>query len=116
MKKLVDYRPTRAVVNTDAIRSNVGNLKKYLPDRTVVIAVVKADGYGHGAVESARAAFQAGATMAAVATPDEALRLRSDGIQQPILIMGPSPISFIKEATRQNITLTIPGVHGHVQL
>ncbi|WP_432353177.1 alanine racemase [Sporosarcina sp. A2] len=109
MKKLVDYRPTRAVVNTDAIRSNVGNLKKYLPDRTVVIAVVKADGYGHGAVESARAAFQAGATMAAVATPDEALRLRSDGIQQPILIMGPSPISFIKEATRQNITLTIPG-------
>lgn len=107
---LVNYRPTRAVVDTSAIRTNVRKLREKLPAETGVIAVVKADGYGHGAAESARAAFREGAIMAAVATPDEALNLRNSGIQQPILVLGPVPMPFLKEAIRQDVTVTIPGV------
>lgn len=106
----VNYRPTYAAVDISAIRANVRKLREQLPAETSVIAVVKADGYGHGAAESARAAFKEGAIMAAVATPDEALELRDSGIQQPILVLGPVPIAFIKEAIRQDITVTIPGV------
>ncbi|WP_025783177.1 alanine racemase [Sporosarcina sp. D27] len=110
MTESFNYRPTRAVVDVGAIRANVRNLKEFLPAETGIIAVVKADGYGHGAAESARAAFQEGAMMAAVATPDEALDLRKAGIQQPILVLGPVPMNFLKEAIRQEITVTIPGV------
>ncbi|VDG96675.1 Alanine racemase [Lysinibacillus sphaericus] len=110
MTESFDYRPTRAVVDVSAIRANVRNLKGILPAETGIIAVVKADGYGHGATESVRAAFREGAMMAAVATPDEALALRESGIQQPILVLGPVPITFLKEAIRQEITVTIPGV------
>lgn len=110
MTESFNYRPTRAVVDVGAIRSNVRNLRELLPAETGIIAVVKADGYGHGATESARAAFREGAIMAAVATPDEALDLREAGIQQPILVLGPVPITFLKEAIRQEITVTIPGV------
>ncbi|MGN7410079.1 alanine racemase [Sporosarcina sp. SAFN-010] len=110
MTESFNYRPTRAVVDVGAIRANVRNLRELLPAETGIIAVVKADGYGHGAAESARAAFQEGAIMAAVATPDEALDLREAGIQQPILVLGPVPITFLKEAIRQEITVTIPGV------
>ncbi|REB07764.1 alanine racemase [Sporosarcina sp. BI001-red] len=105
-----NYRPTRAIVDVRAIRANVRNLNKILPSETGVIAVVKADGYGHGATESAQAAFQEGAIMAAVATPDEALSLRDSGIHQPILVLGPVPITFLREAIRQDIIVTIPGV------
>lgn len=110
MTESFNYRPTRAVVDVGAIRANVRNLRELLPAETGIIAVVKADGYGHGATESARAAFREGAIMAAVATPDEALDLREAGIQQPILVLGPVPITFLKEAIRQEITVTIPGV------
>lgn len=110
MTATFSYRPTRAVVDIRAIQANVRNLKERLPTETGVIAVVKADGYGHGATESARAAFQAGAVMAAVATPDEALALRAAGIRQPILVLGPVPKIFLKEAIRQDIIVTVPGV------
>src|SRR6185437_15524304 len=52
-------------------------------------AVVKADGYGHGAVPVARAALRAGACALAVATADEALRLRSGGIGGRLIVLGP---------------------------
>ena len=58
---------------------NVKNLKKYLGSGTSVIAVVKADGYGHGEVEVAKAVFEAGAEMVSVATPDEAVTAPNGG-------------------------------------
>ena len=59
-----------------------------------VIAVVKANAYGHGDFEVSKAALEAGASMLAVATPDEAIRLRALGIESPILVLGASPPSF----------------------
>ena len=72
-----------------------------------IIAVVKADGYGHGDVEVADAAFEAGAKMVSVATPDEAVRLRMAGISGDILVMGPSPVSFAEKAAELGISVTV---------
>jgi alanine racemase len=79
----------RAVANVDpdAIAHNCARLLGAL-DSSRLCAVVKADGYGHGAIECARVALRAGATWLAVATVDEAHELRDAGIEAPILIMG----------------------------
>lgn len=102
-----DYRPTRAIINLQAIEQNIRQLKAYLEKETEIIAVVKADGYGHGEVEVAETAFAAGAKMVSVATPDEAIRLRERGITGDILVMGPSPVSFAVEAAKRHISLTV---------
>lgn len=104
----LNYRPTKMLVNLDAIRSTIRKLTEYLPEKTMTIAVVKANGYGHGDVEVALAAFEAGAGMVSVATPDEALRLRERGIKGDILVMGPSPVSFALIAAELGISVTVP--------
>ena len=73
-----------AVVDLGAIQHNVRLLCEHA-GRAQVMAVVKADGYGHGATEVARAALAAGAAELGVATVDEALALRADGITAPVL-------------------------------
>ena len=107
MENSVHYRPTQALVNLEAIRDNVRNLKNFLGSKTAIIAVVKADGYGHGEVEVAKAAFEAGAQMVSVATPDEAVRLRVAGISGDILVMGPSPLAFAEKAAKLGIVITV---------
>jgi alanine racemase len=82
--------PVRALarVNLAAIERNVLRLRSGLAEGCVLCAVVKADGYGHGAVPAARAALAGGAGWLAVATAGEAVELRQAGIESPILIMG----------------------------
>ncbi len=77
-----------AVIDTDAIAGNTSLLLTRLREHNPVadlMAVVKADGYGHGGVESAQAALRGGARCLGVATPTEALELRSAGITAPVL-------------------------------
>lgn len=107
MENSIHYRPTQAIVDLEAIRNNVRNLKKYLGSETSIIAVVKADGYGHGEVEVAQSAFEAGAEMVSVATPDEAVRLRVAGISGDILVMGSSPLVFAEKAAELGIIITV---------
>ena len=107
MKNPAFYRPTVVMVNLKAIQQNIKSLKKYLDSKTAVIAVVKADGYGHGEIEVAKAVLDAGAEMVSVATPDEALRLRVGGVKGDILVMGPSPVSFADKAASLGITVTV---------
>ena len=80
----------RAVARVDlgAIRHNAGVLAAAAGDARLM-AVVKADGYGHGAVDSARAALEGGATDLAVAAAAEAEELRAAGVDAPIQVMGP---------------------------
>jgi alanine racemase len=82
--------PIRALarVNLAAIERNVARLRRELTGDTRLCAVVKADGYGHGAVPSARAALAGGATWLAVATVAEAAELRAAGIDRPVLVLG----------------------------
>lgn len=81
-------RPTRAEVDLDAIAHNVRELRRRTRPEAELMAVVKADGYGHGAVPVARAALAAGATWLGVALVEEAVALRQAGFGQPILVLG----------------------------
>jgi alanine racemase len=80
----------RAWVEIDlgALSDNVKQLVKFLSPRTQLMAVVKADAYGHGAVAVAKTALEAGASWLGVATVPEGIQLREDGIKAPILILG----------------------------
>jgi len=88
-------RPTRAEIDLSAIYHNVKALKSLIGPQTRFCAVVKADGYGHGAVQTAYRALSAGADYLAVAILDEALILRSAGIKEPILILGYTPRFYL---------------------
>ncbi len=72
-----------------------------------LMAVVKANGYGHGAVEAARAAARGGATWFGVARPEEALELRGSEIKEPILVLSPVPKDSLDELIRQDVSITI---------
>jgi alanine racemase len=82
--------PLRALarVNVAAIERNVARLRRELRDGVALCAVVKADGYGHGAAPAAHAALAGGATWLAVATADEAMQLRAHGVEAPLLVLG----------------------------
>jgi alanine racemase len=82
-------RPTRAEIDLSAIASNVAVACRLAGPKTQVLAVVKADAYGHGAVPVARTALQAGAAWLGVAIPEEAAALRAESIGCPILVLGP---------------------------
>lgn len=80
-------RPTWAEIDLGAIRANVAELKRLSKARHFM-AVVKANGYGHGAVEVARAALEAGADWLGVATVEEGVELRRSNVTAPILVLG----------------------------
>lgn len=101
------YRDTWAEINLDHIYYNVQSLKHILPENTILFAVVKANGYGHGDVQIARAALSAGASYLAVAFIDEAIALRKKGIVAPILVLGASRPEDISLAAEFDITLTV---------
>jgi len=77
-----------AQVDLAAIRHNIALLRRRLPTAADLCAVVKADGYGHGALPVARAALEAGATWLGVATVTEAEELRAAGLTAPVLVFG----------------------------
>src|SRR5688572_6956874 len=80
----------RAWVEVDlgALAHNVQQIRRRLASQTELMAVVKADAYGHGAVTIARTALRHGATWLGVATIPEGIELREAGIQAPILLLG----------------------------
>ncbi len=92
-------------VDLDAIRTNVKNVLAIKNSR--VMAVVKADGYGHGAIPVAKAALQAGASWLGVARFEEAMELRLAGIQAPILLLGYLPPQKIALTIQYNISMTV---------
>ena len=81
-------RTTKAVINLRAISYNVAEIRKRIDNKRELMAVVKADGYGHGAVEVSRAALRSGADSLGVAIPEEGQLLREAGIEVPILVLG----------------------------
>ena len=81
------YYRVYAEINLDAIVKNVDNLMALTKENTGALAVVKADGYGHGDVAVAQAVAQK-VTGYAVATLDEAVNLRENGVKKPILVLG----------------------------
>ena len=80
-------------VDPSAIAKNVRTLKRLTAPRTLFMAVVKADGYGHGALEAARAVLGAGADRLGVATLEEAATLRHEGITAPLHLLSEPPVA-----------------------
>lgn len=101
------YRDTWAEVDLNAIADNVKHIKAGLPSHVEVMAVVKANGYGHGAVEVAKEALLAGATYLGVAILDEAIALRRAGIKSPLMVLGYVRPGDVAIAVEQDITITI---------
>ncbi|MCK5921415.1 MAG: alanine racemase, partial [Methylococcales bacterium] len=79
---------TYALIDLDAIAHNVRSVRQRLKPNSELFAVVKANGYGHGATAVARTALANGATRLAVARLSEGVELREAGIRAPILVMG----------------------------
>ena len=101
------YRPTLADINLDHLRANYNAFREALPTDMLLLACVKANAYGHGAVEVARELQQLGADYLSVAFLDEALELRQAGITLPILVLGYTPPDGVAEALKHDITLTV---------
>jgi alanine racemase len=101
------YRDTWVEINLDAIEHNVKQFKAKLDASCRFMAVVKADGYGHGAVGVAQAAIKGGADYLGVAFLDEALQLRHAGITTPVLILGYTAPHYVEPAIKNDITMTL---------
>ncbi|MGW7102573.1 alanine racemase [Streptomyces sp. NPDC054838] len=103
--------PTRAYAEIDlaAVRSNVRALRERAP-RAELMAVVKSDAYGHGAVPCARAALDAGATWLGTATPEEALALRAAGIGARIMCWLWTPGGPWREAVEADLDVSVSGM------
>ncbi|WP_027108289.1 alanine racemase [Lacticigenium naphthae] len=102
-----NYRKTYAHISLTNFISNIHTFKNRLSDSTKLMAVVKADAYGHGAVKMSQVAIENGADYLAVAILEEALELRKAGITAPILVLGPTTMDGLQPAIDTNITLTI---------
>lgn len=96
-------RPTRAEVDLGAIRHNIERLTALVAP-SLVMAVVKADAYGHGLLPVAHAARDAGAEWLGVATVEEALQLRGDGIAAPILLLSEPPVAAADQVVANSVT------------
>jgi len=94
-------------IDLDALTGNARALRRLLPGEGVLAVVVKADGYGHGSVASARAALAGGAGMLAVATLDEALVLRDAGIDAPVIVLYPVPPTMLAVAADADLDVVV---------
>ena len=95
---------TWAEIDLDAIAFNVRAFKRHVGERVEILAVVKANAYGHGAIPVARAALEAGATRLAVHRAIEGVELRHAGITAPVLVMGYTPPSGAAMVVRYGLT------------
>lgn len=100
-------RKTEYVVDLGALKHNIQAQRAALPDNSRILAVVKANAYGHGLVPVAQAALAAGATGACVAILDEALELRDNGIDALTLVLGITPVEFAHIAATAGVSLTV---------
>ena len=109
-------RPTWAEINLDYLRYNLLEIQRITSSTSRLCAIVKADGYGHGAVEVARTALSCGASYLGVAFLDEALELRGKGIADPILILGFTPENQFDTIIEHDITQTVYNLKSAVIL
>lgn len=94
-------------INLDNIQKNIQTVRNRFHDEMIILGIVKANAYGHGAVETAKALVEFGAGMLGVAAIDEALELRESGITAPILILGQIFRQDYAAAIENDITCTV---------
>ncbi|MEG1311875.1 MAG: alanine racemase [Romboutsia sp.] len=99
--------PTWAEINLDNIKFNLNNIKKLVKEDIKICAVIKANAYGHGSVEIAKFLENENVDYFAVARLEEAIELRNEKIELPILCLGYIPEESLKLAIKNNIIITV---------
>ena len=97
----------RRVIQTGHLLENMIRIRRAVPANVRIMAVVKADGYGHGAVEASKAALDGGADCLAVASVAEGAVLRRAGIQAPVLVLGAVTAGDVTEGIDQGLIQTV---------
>lgn len=100
-------RPAWAEINLDHLKNNICEVRRVVKKDALVTAVIKADGYGHGAVEIGQTLLDNGADRFAVATLSEAIQLRKSFEKTPILVLGYTPNELLAEPIKYNLIQTI---------
>jgi len=101
------YRATFAVVDGDALHFNLNLIRHQIAPATRLLMAVKANAYGHGAVQTCQMAIRFGVTDFGVASLEEALELREAGIKAPILVLGAIPPHGARVAAEANVLVTV---------
>ena len=101
-----EYYRAKALINLEAIYKNIENVKRILHDKTKIMAVLKADGYGHGAIPIAKT-LDSLVDYYGVAIIEEGIELRRVGITKPILVLGFTPKEHYKKIVEYDIIQTI---------
>ena len=102
-----EYHRLVAEINLDAIGENIRNIRTQIEPKTQLLAIVKADAYGHGALEVSRVCLYNGANQLAVATCDEGVALRESSIQVPILILGNTVEAEMEAMIKNRLTQAV---------
>ncbi len=97
-------RSTKAIIHLENLKSNIRQIKSLTKKDTLFLCPVKANAYGHGTVECARAALEAGADYLSVATTEEGILLRENGIKAPVLLFSLCSIDEVEDCVRYRIT------------
>lgn len=97
-------------VDLDNFTGNLQEVKRLVGPQVKILQVVKADAYGHGAIEISHVAMKNGASCLGVANADEGVQLRVGGITAPIIILSPSTISEITEIIKYNLTPSVSDI------
>jgi len=97
-----------AQIDREAVRTNLKTMRKHIGPDTMILTVVKADAYGHGAVEVAKIAQSAGSKFIGVASVTEGIELRQAGIKAPIIILSEPPITSIEAILYYDM---VPAIH-----
>ena len=97
-------------INLDAIKHNLGEVRKRINEHTMIMGVVKADAYGHCDTQVSRVMLECGVSMLAVAEINEAEKLRKSGINAPILILGPENFADIPKAIELSVTASVNNI------
>jgi len=105
-------RPTWVEIDLSAIAHNTRQIHSLVGSNVRILASLKADAYGHGALKVARTVLHNGARMLGVATLSEAIPLREAGIHAPILVFGYVPHWQMREAVRLRLTLTLYSIES----
>ncbi len=109
-------RPSRVEIDLGSLRFNVRKIKSWIGDKTGLMAVVKADAYGHGAVRVSRVASEEGVDFLGVAMLEEANEIRQSGVDIPIVILYPESSKRSAESARRGYCVTISDVSSYHEI
>lgn len=104
-------KPNWVEIDLDVIADNCRQIKKWIGEKTELMAVIKGNAYGHGAVMIAKTALENGATRLAAARVDEGIQVRKAGVEAPIFVLGYVPAEEMEAVVRWRITPPI--MHWH---